>query len=99
MKTVPFSCTYLPGQLKLRIYWAPFFFLWLTAVFTLGNWALWALESWRNTAALTGFLLALWIVLRVWHVVKARKISRFVYDEQEDALVTTMEISTIMRQV
>ena len=31
MKTVPFSCTYLPGQLKLRIYWAPFFFLWLNS--------------------------------------------------------------------
>lgn len=22
MKTVPFTCTYLPGQLKLRLYWA-----------------------------------------------------------------------------
>lgn len=99
MKTVPFSCTYLPGQLKLRIYWAPFFFLWLNAVFTLGNWSLWALESWRNTALLTAFLFALWIVLRVWHVVKARKINRFVYDEQEDALVTTMEISSMMRRI
>jgi hypothetical protein len=99
MKTVPFSCTYLPGQLKLRIYWAPYFFLWLNFCFTLGNWGLWALKSWGNTARLAGFLLALWIALRMWHMIKARKIGRFVYDEQEPALVTTMEISTMMRQI
>ena len=99
MKTVPFSCTYLPGQLKLRIYWAPFFFLWLNAVFTLANWSLWALQSWTNTAKLAALLVAIWIGLRVWHMARARKILGFVYDEQEDALVTTMEISTMMRQI
>jgi hypothetical protein len=46
-----------------------------------------------------GVLLALWVALRAWHMIKARKIGRFVYDEQEDALVTTMEISTMMRQI
>jgi hypothetical protein len=99
MRTVPFSCTYLPGQLKLRIYWAPFFFLWLNFCFTLSNWALWALESWGNTARLAGFLSAIWIALRIWHIVKARRIRRFVYDEQEPSLVTTMEISSMMRQI
>jgi len=99
MKTVPFSCTYLPGQLKLRIYWAPFFFLWLNLCFTLSNWCLWAMERWRHTAQLGAFLVAIWIVLRVWHMARARKIRGFVYDEQEPALVTTMEISTMMRQV
>ena len=99
MKTVPFSCTYLPGQLKLRIYWAPFFFLWLNFVFTLSNWCLWALERWQHTARLCGFLIAVWIALRIWHMARARKIRGFVYDEQEPALVTTMEISTLMRQV
>ena len=99
MKTVPFSCTYLPGQLRLRIYWAPLFFLWLNSVFTLANWCLWALQSWSNTARLTGVLLSIWIALRIWHMAKARRIRGFVYDEQEDALVTTMEISTMMRQI
>ena len=69
MKTVPFSCTYLPGQLKLRIYWAPYFFLWLNFCFTLSNWGLWALESWSNTARLAGVLAAIWLALRVWHIV------------------------------
>ena len=99
MKTVPFSCTYLPGQLKLRIYWAPYFFLWLNSVFTLSNWCLWAFQSWENTARLSAFLLVVWIALRVAHMVKARRIRGFIYDEQEPALVTTMEISTMMRQI
>ena len=99
MKTVPFSCTYLPGQLKLRIFWAPYFFLWLNFCFTLSNWCLWALERWQNTARLCAFLLTVWVILRVWHMAKARKIRGFVYDEQEPALVTTMEISTMMRQI
>jgi hypothetical protein len=85
--------------LKLRIYWAPFFFLWLNFCFTLSNWCLWAMERYRQTAQLCAFLLAIWIVLRVWHMARARKIRGFVYDEQEPALVTTMEISTMMRQV
>jgi len=99
MRTVPFSCTYLPGQLRLRIFWAPYFFLWLNFVFTLSNWCLWALASWGNTARLAAFLLAVWIVLRVAHMARVKKIEHFVYDEQEPSLVTTMEISTMMRQV
>jgi uncharacterized membrane protein len=99
MKTVPFSCTYLPGQLKLRIYWAPFFILWLNAVFTLTEWSLWALQSWTNTAMLAGLLLTMWTALRAWHMARAKKIRGFVYDEQEGDLVTTMEISTMMRQI
>jgi hypothetical protein len=57
------------------------------------------MERWQHTARLCGFLIAVWITLRIWHMAKARKIRGFVYDEQEDALVTTMEISTLMRQV
>ncbi len=99
MKTVPFSCTYLPGQLKLRFYWAPYLLLWLNFVFTLSNWSLWAFASWENTMRLAAFLAVVWIALRITHMAKARKITGFVYDEQEPALVTTMEISTMMRQV
>jgi hypothetical protein len=90
MKAVPFSCIYLPGQMKLRIYWAPLFFLWINFVFTLGNWSLRALASWRTTAVLLLFLAATWIALHVWHTAKTRKIRGFVYDEQEPLLVTSL---------
>lgn len=87
MKAVPFSCTYLPGQLKLRYYWAPYFILWSTFTFTLGRYALWALDSWINTAAVSGFLLLLWMALRAWHMKRAMKITGFVYDVKEPELV------------
>ncbi len=32
------------------------------------------MERWRHTAQLCAFLLAIWIVLRVWHMARARKI-------------------------
>ena len=44
-------------------------------------------------------LVAIWVVLRVWHWVRAGKIRAFVYDEQEPPLVTTMDIATQLKQV
>lgn len=99
LKTVPFTCTYLPGQLKLRVYWALYFFLWLQFVFTLSNWCLRALQGTQQTLILAGSLAAVWLALRMWHMARARKILRFVYDEQEPGLVTTMDIATSMRQI
>lgn len=99
LKTVPFTCTYLPGQLRLRIFWPLYFFLWLQFVFTLANWCLWALQSRENTLRLSAFLLFVWVVLRVWHMLRARQIRAFVYDEQEPSLVSTMDLATSMRQI
>ena len=99
MKTVPFSCTYLPGQLRLRVFWPLYFLLWLTFVFRTSRWGLWATGDTTRTLQVAAFFLVLWVVLRVWHLVRARKIQAFVYDEHEDALVTTMDIATSMKQL
>lgn len=99
MKTVPFTCTYLPGQLKLRLYWAAYFFLWLMFVVRLGNWGVWALQSNRNAIQLTLFLLVAWMALRLWHKARVRSIREFTYDEQEPAGITSMDIATSMRQI
>lgn len=97
-KAVPFSATYFPGQLKLRIYWAPYFFLWLGFVFTLSTWSVWALESWRNTVVVSASLLTLWVALRVWHMARVLKLRGFVYDEVEPEAVTLMELSKLIRE-
>jgi hypothetical protein len=97
MKIVPFACMYLPGQLKLRIYWAPLFFLWLNSVFTLANWCLWAFDSVRHLAQLSVFLTALWVVLRALHMRTIRGL-RFVFDEQPDVRLSSTNISGITRQ-
>lgn len=99
MKTVPFTCTYLPGQLRLRLFWPLYFYLWLTIVFRLTEWCLWALGDTRRTMQLAGLLFAVWIALRSWHLVRARKINAFTYDEQPPPLVTTMDIATQLKQV
>jgi len=99
MRTVPFSCTYLPGQLRLRYVWIVYFYLWLTFVFTTGNWSLWALASWSQTAYVLATLTTIWVSLRIWHLVRIRKIRGFVFDEQEDAVTTTIDINAMMRQI
>lgn len=92
LKTVPFTCTYLPGQLKLRVYWAPYFLLWLQFTFTLANWCLWAVQGTRQTLQLAALLLTVWIALRLWHMARVRKITTFVYDEQPPSSVTKMDL-------
>ena len=99
MKTVPFTCTYLPGQLRLRLFWPFYFYLWLTIVFRLTEWCLWALGDARRTLQLAGFLFGVWMALRAWHLVRAGKINTFTYDEQPPPLVTTMDIATQLKQI
>jgi hypothetical protein len=99
MKTVPFTCTYLPGQLRLRLFWPLYFFVWLHLVYRLTDWSLWALGDLRRTLQLAGLLAATWITLRIVHTVRIKKIQTFVYDEQPPPLVTTMDIVTQLKQI
>ena len=99
MKTVPFTCTYLPGQLRLRLFWPLYFALWLHLVYRLTDWSLWALGDLRRTLQVAGLLAAIWVTLRIVHTVRIKKIQTFVYDEQPPPLVTTMDIATQLKQI
>ena len=99
LKAVPFTCTYMPGQLRLRVFWPLYFFLWLQFVFTLSNYALQATQGVRPMLQLGGLLVLLWVALRVVHMIRARRIRGFVYEEQEPSLVSTMDLATSMRQI
>ena len=98
MKTVPFTCTYLPGQLKLRLYWAGYFVLWLMFVVRLSGWGVWAVQNNWNAIRMTAALLATWAALRTSRMARIRNIRAFVYDEQEPPLVTSMDIAASMRR-
>jgi hypothetical protein len=95
MKTVPFTCTYLPGQLRLRVFWPLYFLLWLNFVFRTSRWGSWAAGDVVRTLQVAGVLAGIWLALRVWHMMKARRICAFTYDEQEPAVTTTIDISTV----
>jgi hypothetical protein len=99
MKTVPFTCTYLPGQLRLRLFWPFYFALWLYSVYRLTEWSVWALGDRTRTLQVAAVLASIWVVLRVWHWLRVKKIRAFVYDELEPALLTTMDISTQLKQI
>ncbi len=99
LRTVPFTCTYLPGQLRLRVRWPIYFVVWLNMTFTLADWGVWALGSPRRTAQLAGALAALWLALRLWHLLHARRIRGFVYDEQPPPLVSTLDLVASMKQL
>jgi hypothetical protein len=92
MKAVPFSCTYLPGQMKLRYYWAPYFFLWLTFVFTLGRWSVHAVDNWSRFGLIAVSLFTLCVLLRVVHMAHVKKIKGFVYEELEPALASGLAL-------
>ncbi len=98
MKTVPFTCTYLPGQLRLRLFWPLYFVLWLVLVYRLTDWSLWALGDLRRTLPIAAVLATIWITLRIVHIVRIRKIHTFVYDEQPPPLVTAMDIATQLKR-
>lgn len=98
LRTVPFTCTYLPGQLRLRVFWPFYFVIWLNMSFYLADWGVWALGDVTRTAQLAGALVLLWLALRIAHLVHARRIRAFVYDEQEPTVLATMDLATSMRQ-
>jgi hypothetical protein len=99
LRTVPFTCTYLPGQLRLRVRWPIFFVVWLNMTFTLADWGVWALGDPYRTAQLAGALAFTWLVLRVWHLLHAGRIRGFVYDEQPPPLVATLDLVTSIKRV
>lgn len=92
LRTVPFSCTYRPGQLRLRVLWPVYLFSWIAIAFRLPNAALWARGDASKTAWLLGGLGGAWLLVRLWRLARVRKLRAFVYDEDEGAFTTTIEL-------
>ena len=69
MKTVPFTCTYLPGPVEAAPLLAGVLLPVAESGFPLSDWCLWALGDGGARAA-RGFLVAVWIVLRIVHMTR-----------------------------
>jgi hypothetical protein len=92
--TVPCTCTYRPGQLRLRVLWPVYLTVWSLTTYALPRVAVWALDDHRRSAALVGTLAGVWVAVRVWRLARARKLRVFVYDEIEPSATTSIDWSS-----
>jgi hypothetical protein len=83
LRTVPCTCTYRPGQLRLRVLWPIYLTVWLLVAYRLPVHAVRAVGDINQTALLIGVLLSVGGALRVWRLARSRRLRAFVYEEVE----------------
>ena len=94
LRTVPCTCTYRPGQLRLRVLWPVYVLAWIGLSYVMPNVALWALgDAWRSTAVV-GFWLTLGLALRTWRLLRTRRLRAFVFEETDPSIATTIDLSS-----
>jgi hypothetical protein len=93
MRAVPCTCTYRPGQLRLRVLWPVYLLVWLLLAFQLPTLVLRRLDRPWETAAILVALAGTWAALRAWRRSRARLVRAFVYEELDPAGTTTINLS------
>ena len=93
LRAVPCTCTYRPGQLRLRVLWPVYLTVWLLIAYRLPVEAVSAVGDGRRTAVLLAALISIGMGLRVWRLSRARELRGFVYDEADSSLTTTINLS------
>jgi hypothetical protein len=91
--TVPCTCTYRPGQLRLRVLWPVYVTAWSLTTYALPRVAVSTLDDLGRGVALVGSLAGAWVALRVWRLTRARRLRGFVYEAVEPSTTTTIDLS------
>jgi hypothetical protein len=94
LRTVPCTCTYRPGQLRLRVLWPVYLAVWLVIAYRLPVTAVAAVGNIDRSLWLVGILLSTWAALRVWRLARARHLRSFVYEEVEPSVTTTINLGS-----
>lgn len=92
LRTVPGTCTYRPGQLRLRVWWPVHLMVWITVAYLWPTFAVRAYASVEGAAAMLGGILALWAALHGWRIARTRKLRALIFDELEPAVTTTIRL-------
>jgi hypothetical protein len=92
LRAVPCTCTYRPGQLRLRVLWPVYLFAWIALSDLLPRVAVWAGSRPWTVATLLLALAGAAAGLRRWRRAKARRLQEFVYDEVEPPATTTIAL-------
>jgi hypothetical protein len=94
LRTVPCTCTYSPGQLRLRVLWPVYLAVWLVIAYRLPVTAVAAVGNIDRSLWLVGILLSTWAALRAWRLARARHLRSFVYEEVEPSVTTTINLGS-----
>ena len=92
LRAVPCTCTYRPGQLRLRVLWPVYLTIWLLIAYRLPTTAVWATGDLARTAWLAGSLIGVWTALRLCRLSRVKRLSGFVYHEIEPPVTTTIDL-------
>jgi hypothetical protein len=95
LRTVPCTCTYRPGQLRLRMLWPVYLLTWTLIAYRLPYVAVWALDDPSRSLGLVTALVAAGLGLRLWRLARARRLQSFIYDEGDASGATTMGLSSM----
>jgi hypothetical protein len=90
---MPFTCSYLPGKANLKALWAPYAFGFMTYAYTLSELEFWLLQ--RPVRMITFYAVSsvlLWRIAAV-RAGEERKAGRFIYAENPEPTVITLELS------
>jgi hypothetical protein len=93
LRTVPGTCTYRPGQLRLRVLWPVYLLAWTAIGYVLPRVAVSVAGQPRSAATLVAGLVLTWALLARWRIARARKLQHLVYDAAEPSTTTTLDIS------
>jgi hypothetical protein len=94
MKTVPGTCTYRPGQLRLRVFWPLYLMTWTFIAYILPGLAVGTLGNLSGAVLLVGLLAATSAALQAWRRSRARRLEGFVYENLEPPVTTTIDLSS-----
>jgi hypothetical protein len=93
LRSVPCTCTYRPGQLRLRALWPVYLLVWVAIAYRLPIPALWALGDVNRTIWLLGGLVAVWAALHMWRLARIGRLEQLAYDETEPRSVTILDLN------
>jgi hypothetical protein len=94
LRAVPGTCTYRPGQLRLRVLWPVYLLVWTTVVYLLPRLAISGVGQFAQSAAVIGTLVATGAALQAWRTARARQLGQLVYDATETPTTTTIDLSS-----
>jgi hypothetical protein len=94
LRSVPATCTYRPGQLRLRLLWPVYLVVWIAIAYVLPTIAVRSMADSSMAALLVATLGVLWFALRTWRLLRATRLRQLIFEEVEAPVTTTLDLTS-----